>query len=162
MQRSIRLSLFLAALAAIFSSMVTSRALHAQVSSPATHHSSASSVSYRSVTVDGLEIFYREAGSKNAPTVLLLHGFPTSSHMFRDLIPALADKYHVVAPDYPGFGNSSMPKVGEFEYSFDNLANVIEKFTKQVGLTEYSLYLMDYAHPLVSVSRPSIQNVSSR
>lgn len=105
-------------------------------------------VHYRTVKVDGLDIFYREAGPKDAPTVLLLHGFPTSSHMFRDLIPALADKYHVVAPDYPGFGYSSMPAVDKFEYTFDNLARVIEKFTERVGLEKYSIYLMDYGAPI--------------
>lgn len=105
-------------------------------------------VHYRTVKVDGLDVFYREAGPKDAPTVLLLHGFPTSSHMFRDLIPALADKYHVVAPDYPGFGYSSMPAVDEFEYTFDNLANVVEKFTEKVGLEKYSIYLMDYGAPV--------------
>ncbi|MDP1797981.1 MAG: alpha/beta hydrolase [Planctomycetaceae bacterium] len=105
-------------------------------------------VLHRTVKVDGLNIFYREAGPKEAPTVLLLHGFPTSSHMFRNLIPALADKYHVIAPDYPGFGSSSAPSVKEFEYTFDNLANVIEKFTEQVGLKKYSIYLMDYGAPV--------------
>ncbi len=105
-------------------------------------------VFYRTVKIDGLDIFYREAGPKDAPTVLLLHGFPTSSHMFRELIPALADKYHVVAPDYPGYGSSSMPSVDEFEYTFDNLANVVEKFTESVGLKKYSIYLMDYGAPV--------------
>lgn len=105
-------------------------------------------VLHRTIKVDNLDIFYREAGPKDAPTVLLLHGFPTSSHMFRNLIPSLAEKYHVVAPDYPGFGNSSAPSVDEFDYTFDNLANVIEKFTEKVGLTEYSIYLMDYGAPV--------------
>jgi pimeloyl-ACP methyl ester carboxylesterase len=105
-------------------------------------------VLYRTVKVDGLDIFYREAGPKDAPTILLLHGFPTSSHMFRNLIPALADKFHVVAPDYPGFGYSSAPTVTEFDYTFDNLANVMEKFTEQVGLKSYSIYLMDYGAPV--------------
>ena len=105
-------------------------------------------VLHRTVKIDNLDIFYREAGPKDAPPVLLLHGFPTSSHMFRNLIPALAEKYHVVAPDYPGFGNSSAPSVDEFDYTFDNLANVIEKFTEKVGLTEYSIYLMDYGAPV--------------
>lgn len=103
---------------------------------------------HKSVKVNGLDIFYREAGPKNAPTVLLLHGFPTSSQMFRNLIPALADRYHVVAPDYPGFGNSSMPAVDKFDYSFDNLANVIEGFTQKLGLKKYSLYVMDYGAPV--------------
>jgi len=105
-------------------------------------------IHYRTVKIDGLDIFYREAGHKDAPTVLLLHGFPTSSHMFRNLIPALADKYHVVAPDYPGFGNSSAPPVDEFDYTFDNLANVVEKFTATLSLKKYSIYLMDYGAPV--------------
>lgn len=103
---------------------------------------------YRTVEIDGLDIFYREAGSRDAPTVLLLHGFPTSSHMFRNLIPALADQYHVIAPDYPGFGNSSAPSGEDFEYTFDNLARVMEKFTERVGLKKYSIYLMDYGAPV--------------
>ena len=105
-------------------------------------------VFHRTIGVDGLDIFYREAGPKDAPTVLLLHGFPTSSHMFRNLIPALADKYHVVAPDYPGYGNSSAPSVDDFDYTFDNLANVVEQFTEKVGLKKYSIYLMDYGAPV--------------
>lgn len=105
-------------------------------------------VLHRTVKIDGLDIFYREAGPKDAPAVLLLHGFPTSSHMFRNLIPALSDNYHVVAPDYPGFGNSSMPSVKEFDYTFDNLANVIDEFTEKVGFKKYSIYLMDYGAPV--------------
>jgi pimeloyl-ACP methyl ester carboxylesterase len=105
-------------------------------------------VLHRTVKIDGLDIFYREAGPKDSPTVLLLHGFPTSSHMFRNLIPALADKYHVIAPDYPGFGNSSAPSVEDFEYTFDELANIVEKFTEKVGLKKYSIYLMDYGAPV--------------
>jgi pimeloyl-ACP methyl ester carboxylesterase len=105
-------------------------------------------VYHRTVQVDGLDIFYREAGPKDAPTVLLLHGFPTSSHMFRNLIPALADRYHVIAPDYPGYGSSSAPAVEDFEYTFDNLADVVEQFTDKVGLKKYSLYLMDYGAPI--------------
>lgn len=109
------------------------------------HHSQ---VLFKTTKVDGLDIFYREAGRQDAPTLLLLHGFPTSSHMFRELIPALADRYHVVAPDYPGFGNSSMPTVDEFEYTFDNLAQVVDRFTQQIGLAKYSIYLMDYGAPV--------------
>jgi pimeloyl-ACP methyl ester carboxylesterase len=100
------------------------------------------------MTVDGLEIFYREAGPVRAPTVVLLHGFPTSSHMFRHLIPALSDTFHVVAPDYPGFGSSAMPTVEEFEYTFDHLADVIDGFVQQLGLATYSLYVMDYGAPV--------------
>lgn len=105
-------------------------------------------VTYNTVKVDGLDIFYREAGDKQAPTLLLLHGFPTSSHMFRNLIPALANKYHVVAPDYPGFGQSSMPKLNEFEYTFDRLSEIVDKFTQQIGLKSYSLYVQDYGAPV--------------
>jgi len=103
---------------------------------------------HKTVTVDGLEIFYREAGPKDAPTILLLHGFPTSSHMFRNLIPALSDRFHVVAPDYPGFGNSAQPGTDEFDYTFDNLADLMEDFTEKLGLQHYSLYLMDYGAPI--------------
>jgi pimeloyl-ACP methyl ester carboxylesterase len=105
-------------------------------------------VAYRTVSIDNVEIFYREAGDPKNPTILLLHGFPTSSHMFRNLIPALADRYHVVAPDYPGYGFSAMPSVEEFEYSFDNMAKIIERFTHEIGLEKYSLYLMDYGAPI--------------
>lgn len=103
---------------------------------------------HRTVEIDSQTIFYREAGPTDAPTVLLLHGFPTSSHMFRNLIPALADRYHVIAPDYPGFGNSSMPDVADFDYTFDNLADIIEQFTDALSLDTYSLYLMDYGAPV--------------
>ncbi len=103
---------------------------------------------HRTVEIDGLEIFYREAGSADAPTLLLLHGFPTSSHMFRNLIPALADRYHLVAPDFPGYGNSSMPAVDELDYTFDRLAQITEKLTVKLGLERYSLYLMDYGAPV--------------
>jgi pimeloyl-ACP methyl ester carboxylesterase len=105
-------------------------------------------VIYNTMEVDGLKIFYREAGDRDSPTVLLLHGFPTSSHMFRNLIPALADRYHVVAPDYPGFGNSSMPKIEEFEYTFDRLAEIVGKFVERLNLKTYSLYVQDYGAPI--------------
>jgi pimeloyl-ACP methyl ester carboxylesterase len=100
-------------------------------------------VFYRRLNVEGLEIFYREAGPRDAPTVLLLHGFPSSSHMFRNLIPMLADKYHVVAPDFPGYGESSAPAVGDFDYSFEGLTSVTAKFTEKLNLTSYALYLSD-------------------
>ena len=103
---------------------------------------------YHTVSIDGLEIFYREAGSRDNPTILLLHGFPTSSHMFRNLIPALADQFHLVAPDYPGYGNSSMPTVDEFDYTFDHLAEIVEKFITAIELKKYSLYVMDYGAPI--------------
>jgi pimeloyl-ACP methyl ester carboxylesterase len=103
---------------------------------------------YHTIEVDGLDIFYREAGSPSNPTILLLHGFPTSSHMFRNLMAVLADRFHLVAPDYPGFGNSSMPLVDQFDYTFDRLTEVIEKFTAVIGLSQYSLYVMDYGAPI--------------
>ncbi len=118
-------------------------ALHAAASKPAP-----TQTLYRTVTVEGLEIFYREAGPPDAPVVLLLHGFPTSSHMFRDLIPALSERYRVIAPDYPGFGFSSAPAVTEFDYNFDTLADVIHGFIEKLNLTKYSLYLMDYGAPV--------------
>ena len=98
--------------------------------------------------IDGLDIFYREAGSRDNPTILLLHGFPTSSHMFRNLMSALADRFHLVAPDYPGYGNSSMPTVDEFDYTFDRLAQIVEKFITAINLKRYSLYVMDYGAPI--------------
>jgi pimeloyl-ACP methyl ester carboxylesterase len=103
---------------------------------------------FHTVSIDGLDIFYREAGSRSNPTILLLHGFPTSSHMFRNLMPALADRFHLVAPDYPGYGNSSMPTVSEFDYTFDHLAEIMEKFITAIGLQQYSLYVMDYGAPI--------------
>lgn len=105
-------------------------------------------VHHRTVQIDGLDIFYREAGPANAPAILLLHGFPTSSHMFRDLIPLLAGRFRVVAPDYPGFGYSSTPGIDAFDYTFDRLADVVERFTQIVGLTSYALYCQDYGGPI--------------
>src|SRR6201993_3635407 len=105
--------------------------------------SSTPTVFYRTLNVEGLDIFYREAGRPDTPAVLLLHGFPSSSHMFRNLIPMLADKYRVVAPDFPGYGESSAPSVNDFEYSFERLATVIDKFTEKLNLSSYALYLSD-------------------
>ena len=112
---------------------------------------------HKTVEINGLDIFYREAGPKDAFSILLLHGFPTSSHMFRNLIPALSDKYHLVAPDYPGFGNSSMPKVDEFDYTFDNIAEIMDAFIQKIGLKNYSMYVMDYGAPVgyrIAVKHP--------
>lgn len=106
------------------------------------------SVTYNTIKIDNLNIFYREAGAKNAPVILLLHGFPSSSHMFRDLIPELADQYRVIAPDYPGFGYSDAPRVTEFKYTFDNLTAVVEKFINALGLKSFSLYMQDYGGPI--------------
>jgi pimeloyl-ACP methyl ester carboxylesterase len=107
-----------------------------------------SKTAHRTVRVRDLDVFYREAGPRDAPAVLLLHGFPTSSQMFRHLIPALADRYHLLAPDYPGFGHSSMPPRHKFAYTFDNLAAVVEDFTTMVGLGKYALYVQDYGAPV--------------
>ena len=104
-------------------------------------------VQYRSAKVDGFKVFYRQAGSANAAKLLLLHGFPSAGHMFRDLIPQLADEFHVVAPDLPGFGQSDMPDRREFKYTFDNLARVIDRFTEVVGFDRYALYVFDYGAP---------------
>jgi len=107
-----------------------------------------SRVAYRNATVDGLNIFYREAGPADAPTIVLLHGFPSSSHMFRNLIPALAERYHVLAPDYPGFGYSDAPSTEMFEYTFDHLADVVDHFLDQKGIARYSIYIQDYGSPV--------------
>jgi pimeloyl-ACP methyl ester carboxylesterase len=105
-------------------------------------------IAYRTADVDGLSVFYREAGAADAPTLLLLHGFPSSSHMFRELIPLLADKFHLVAPDLPSFGKSDMPKPDKFEYTFDHLADVIDRFTEVLGLDRFAIYVFDYGAPV--------------
>jgi len=104
-------------------------------------------VTFRTVEVDGFKIFYREAGRKDAPKLLLLHGFPSASHMFRDLIPLLADRFHIIAPDLPGFGRSDMPSRETFRYIFDNVAQVIDRFTEVVGFDTYAVYVFDYGAP---------------
>src|ERR1700752_4443628 len=105
-------------------------------------------IRHRCVAVDGANIFYREAGDSKAPALLLLHGFPTSSHMFRNLVPLLADRYYVVAPDLPGFGFSDAPDRSRFRYTFDHLAKVMERFTEAVRLTRYGIYVFDYGAPV--------------
>ena len=105
-------------------------------------------IHYRTVEVDGVKIFYREAGPRNAPAILLLHGFPSSSHMFRDLIPLLATNYRVVAPDYPGFGYSSQPPRDQYRYSFENLYRTVDSFTRAVGLEKFAIYVQDYGSPI--------------
>ena len=107
-----------------------------------------SRVTYHTTHVDGLKIFYREAGPKDAPTVVLLHGFPSSSHMFRELIPRLSDKYHVVAPDYPGYGYSDAPSPEQYVYTFDHVADTVDHFLTQQGITKYSIYIQDYGSPV--------------
>ena len=103
---------------------------------------------YRTAKVDGVSVFYREAGPKDAPVVLLLHGFPTSSHMFRNLIPLLADRYHVIAPDYPGFGQSDAPDHDAFAYTFGHYAEIVDGLLGQLGATRYAMYVMDYGAPV--------------
>jgi pimeloyl-ACP methyl ester carboxylesterase len=114
-------------------------------------------INYRIADVDGLKIFYREAGPADAPTLLLLHGFPSAGHMFRDLIPHLADGFHIVAPDLPGFGQSDMPARGTFAYTFDHIADAIDRFTEVIGLKRFAIYVFDYGAPTgfrIAAKRP--------
>lgn len=116
---------------------------------------------YKTIDVDNVTIFYREAGDRRNPTILLLHGFPSSSHMYRDLITDLANDFHLVAPDYPGFGNSSMPDRTEFAYTFDNFASTMEKFIDIAGLKKFNLFMQDYGSPVgyrIAVKRPELIN----
>jgi len=143
-------TLFVVALAAFTSQVAT-----AQSKPAATQTLSASAqtdpiyrVTYHTTTVQGLNIFYREAGPANAPTIVLLHGFPSSSHMYRNLIPQLATKYHVIAPDYPGYGYSDAPSAASFDYTFDHLASIIDALLDQKGITRYSIYIQDYGSPV--------------
>lgn len=123
-------------------------------------------VHHRAVSINGLEVFYREAGPREAPVILLLHGYPTSSHMFRHLIPALADQHRVIAPDHIGFGRSSAPSVDDFDYTFDALADVTAAFLEVVGITRYTVYVQDYGAPIawrLALANPaSIQGVISQ
>ncbi|MFZ0102511.1 MAG: alpha/beta fold hydrolase, partial [Pseudolabrys sp.] len=104
-------------------------------------------IRYRTVDVDSFKVFYREAGSAGAPKLLLLHGFPSAGHMFRDLIPLLADRLHIVAPDLPGFGQSDKPPREKFSYTFDNIAQVIDRFTEVIGFDRFAVYVFDYGAP---------------
>jgi pimeloyl-ACP methyl ester carboxylesterase len=110
--------------------------------------SSRRSISYHTIEIDGLKIFYREAGPADAPAVLMLHGFPSSSRMWEPLLPLLSDQYHLVAPDYPGFGHSSAPSTSDFDYTFDNLARVMNELTTKLGITNYVLFMQDYGGPV--------------
>ena len=116
-----------------------------------------SNVHFKSAKVDGLSVFYREAGQMGQPKLLLLHGFPTSSHMFRDLIPLLSDQFHIVAPDLPGFGKTDLPPRSEFNYTFENIADVIDLFTEVVGFDKFAVYIFDYGAPTglrIALKRP--------
>ncbi len=124
--------------------MLASTGCEAARETPVEH----SATLHKTVQVDGLNIFYRESGNRNRPTILLLHGFPTSSHMYRNLMVDLSDSYHLLAPDYPGYGNSDQPPMKDFDYTFDNLAKVVEGFLDAVGVEKFSLYLMDYGAPV--------------
>jgi pimeloyl-ACP methyl ester carboxylesterase len=119
---------------------VSPTAIRGAGSVPVTHH--------RGAEVEGVNIFYREAGPAEAPVLLLLHGFPTSSHMFRNLIPALADRYRVIAPDYPGYGQSDMPDRASFAYTFDRIAGLVDGLLDRLGVTRYAMYVMDYGAPV--------------
>ncbi len=105
-------------------------------------------ITYNKIKIDNFDIFYREAGRDDAPVIVLLHGFPSSSHMYRNLITALQDEFHLIAPDYPGFGNSDSPSVNEFAYTFDHLAEVVEKFLRTLSLKKFALYMQDYGGPI--------------
>ena len=105
-------------------------------------------IAYRTADVDGLTVFYREAGASDAPTLVLLHGFPSASHMFRELIPLLADRFHLVAPDLPGFGKSDMPARGDFDYTFEHITDVVDRLTEVLGLDRFALYVFDYGAPI--------------
>jgi pimeloyl-ACP methyl ester carboxylesterase len=135
---------------AIVSALLSLTALPvlAPIAAHAMEQKSVETIHYRTAKINGLDIFYREAGPADAPVVLLLHGFPTSSHMFRNLIPTLADRYHVIAPDYPGFGESSAPDHTEFEYSFANYATLVDDLLVQLGVSSYAIYLFDYGAPV--------------
>ncbi|MFT5220350.1 MAG: pimeloyl-ACP methyl ester carboxylesterase [Gammaproteobacteria bacterium] len=134
--------------AALLGSSIFTPAIATQVKAEVSSTQHQYQTQHRTASIDGVEIFYREAGSVDAPTILLLHGFPTSSHMFRNLIPALSDRYHVIAPDYPGFGNSAKPGVKDFNYSFDHMAELMGKLIEKLEVKKYSLYLMDYGAPI--------------
>ncbi|MBS7542496.1 alpha/beta fold hydrolase [Ancylobacter oerskovii] len=140
------LSLLLAGAAGAAALNLAPIAAHA--APPAVTAKAPATVHYRSATIDGVKMFYREAGPTNGPVVLLLHGFPTSSHMFRNLIPLLADRYRVIAPDYPGFGQSDAPDHAKFAYTFGHYADMVDTLMGQLGAKSYAMYVMDYGAPV--------------
>lgn len=137
---------FLAAIAAAIAGFCSTTGSGA--AEPGGPRAAAPAVHYRTEAIDGVDVFYREAGAKDAPAIVLLHGFPSSSHMYRDLIPRLADRYRVIAPDYPGFGASAAPDRAQFAYTFDHYAEIVEKLTERIGAQRYALYVMDYGAPV--------------
>ncbi|MBX5133373.1 alpha/beta hydrolase [Rhizobium lentis] len=139
------LTTLLLASASLFISASTSIAF---AETPAITQQAPPTTHYRSMKIDGVNVFYREAGPANGPVVVLLHGFPTSSHMFRNLIPLLADRYRVIAPDYPGFGQSDAPDHTKFDYSFGHYADIVDTLLTQLGAAKYAMYLMDYGAPV--------------
>src|SRR5271157_2806189 len=135
-------------LPALSAGFTLARGTSAAAAAAAVTGGSAAVTHYRTKTVDGIQIFYREAGPEDGPVVLLLHGFPTSSHMFRNLIPALADRYRVIAPDYPGYGQSDMPDRATFAYTFDRFGELVGGLLDQLGVVRYAMYVMDYGAPV--------------
>ncbi|MGB8915394.1 MAG: alpha/beta fold hydrolase, partial [Candidatus Sulfotelmatobacter sp.] len=124
------------------------QALKAKVQKPRKEQTMENFIFYRTAQIDGLSIFYREAGPKDAPTILLLHGLPSSSRMFEPLFARLSDRYHLVAPDYPGFGHSDWPDSTKFVYTFDHIAEIMNHFTEALGLSHFTLYMQDYGGPV--------------
>ncbi len=136
------------AIAALSALSTTTLATVHQIPTTQSQDQHTSQIRYNTETIDGLEIFYREAGTVGQPQLVLLHGFPTSSHMFRDLIDNLKDDFHIIAPDYPGYGMSSMPSTEEFDYTFDNIADIVDTLLERKGFDDYVLYVMDYGAPV--------------
>ena len=143
-RRALHASILLATLAL----PLTALAPNAAVATSSTAAVTAAQIRYKTATIDGVDIAYREAGRADAPAIVLLHGFPTSSHQYRNLIPALADKYRVIAPDYPGFGQSAAPEREGYKYTFDAFAKLVEGLTGKLGVSRYALYVMDYGAPV--------------
>jgi pimeloyl-ACP methyl ester carboxylesterase len=145
-RRALKANILLACVALPLATWSPSSAVAREPESAAA--TSALQIHYRSATINGVDIAYREAGRPEAQAIVLLHGFPTSSHQYRNLIPALADKYRVIAPDYPGFGQSAAPERFTFKYSFDAFAKLVDGLTEQLGVSRYALYVMDYGAPV--------------